>query len=1160
MDEFEFWQRKINQFFHDPQAKPFAGLPGLKMGQKKLSRDLLKIAAASVRKDEYWNHNNSADYATAGADRPMLDVPQRKGIGGLGFLQWSKYPLITHPLSGGYSLSLDSAGRIDTDETPERKDYTEYTAEDRRDWARQMIEEHKEAARLMAERNTGFDQSPQAMSGYFFAFWRRYRDDLAARDLGGPLWLELPADSRCPDHSIWDHQKVTTALAFMAPHGFKDPITDQGTAREPWMLRVSLGPVGDFIKQARTSRDLWISSFLLSDLAWHAMRPLVERYGPDCIVYPDLRANPRVDVWLALTRPEVLPEDQRDPATYAAVLPDAFVALVPRGGAGHLQPLEDLGEACKRAVEQRWADLHGCVKTWLEKALTKPNDGRGGSGVWQAIWDRQCGVCPIHVTWVAVPWQPLERIRDPRSLRGQSLPYQALPKEGRDEDRDHDRGQIRTRRERLSPWVARPVWSRYELAREVFSKTYLDLVQSERGFDYALTHHMLRMRHGMRDATHPAPVPPHEEGGEKCTLCGEREALHDGHRLADTATLHDLREGARAFWANPDLDPDGKGEERLCAVCATKRFLVKADQTRDPQTSVLNVVWAGPGSLNKLRDRDGALRVPFPSTATVAAQAYLARITTDPSLAEALEGVRKACRAAGLPRTSFPRALPRLAAAAATATQEGGEFLEYEAEDVLFPEVLDGKARSLRSQGKNEQAEKLRDLETAVRTLRDQTNKANIAPPGTTIAVLHMDGDGMGKLLAGDDGAIEARWRDVIHPKVVERLAKNAYLNEAGWSYLIDQKRLMGPSLHAFISRALGHFSHRIVPWVVEQEFSGRLIYAGGDDVLCLAPASEAIDIAARLHQLFSAAWVVDTQPHRTPWDWRSNDPDSPSAHDPETHDPEAHDPEAHDPETARQRFVIPLPPSPGEAIAFGRPGQPVAAHVCEPRLETRIHDEDLTGLLLPMLGRGASLSAGVAIAHYKTPLGILVQRAKDLEGMAKKAGGRAIAIGHASRGGDKTRFVIPWGDRDTWSTRPTAAKTLKTVIEGFREGALSGRLPYKLRTLAPSVQVALAQIRQDEENEAEKRVADKSKALLHGLFHSCLEGGSNEATEEAFAVWSCGVDHNTPPPARPQSWSVGSSLCSSKADEAQNPEQFTDGLLVCRALAGEPTDKETTP
>lgn len=45
------------------------------------------------------------------------------------------------------------------------------------------------------------------------------------------------------------------------------------------------------------------------------------------------------------------------------------------------------------------------------------------------------------------------------------------------------------------------------------------------------------------------------------------------------------------------------------------------------------------------------------------------------------------------------------------------------------------------------------------------------------------------------------------------------------------QKR-MGPSTHAALSRALLDFSNQLVPYLTEQRYAGRLIYSGGDDVL----------------------------------------------------------------------------------------------------------------------------------------------------------------------------------------------------------------------------------------------------------------------------------------------------------------------------------------
>jgi CRISPR-associated protein Cmr2 len=107
----------------------------------------------------------------------------------------------------------------------------------------------------------------------------------------------------------------------------------------------------------------------------------------------------------------------------------------------------------------------------------------------------------------------------------------------------------------------------------------------------------------------------------------------------------------------------------------------------------------------------------------------------------------------------------------------------------------------------------------------------------------------------------------------------------------------MGPSTHAFVSRVLATFSHTIVPWVVECEYHGRVIYAGGDDVLAIAPASEALDIAARLAQLYSTAWIVDRQPEERPWEWRKDDWKPSHRADP------------------KERFAPLLPVEPGDSV-----------------------------------------------------------------------------------------------------------------------------------------------------------------------------------------------------------------------------------------------------
>ena len=1158
MDDLAFWRQKLIQFFHDPPAKPFTGTP--KTGKHtKVANALFDVFqdANKQRKLRHWY--KSADWAAAGADRPLLYTPKQKGVSPLGTIKWPPDPQISHPLSPGCRLWIDvEAGLPVAEEAPESDE--DGKDEDEKKLPRDPIGEQTAAAMKLGGLVSDWNDAAVLRNSYF-ALWRRFRDELVdlrrKRDggghLGSPLWEEMPAETRCPDHSIWDHLKVVTALAFMKPHKFQEAPGDEG-AHEPWMLRFALGPTQEFIGQSRTSRDLWIGSFLLADLAWSAMEPFVEAYGPDCIVYPDLRANPRVDCWLAEHHEFALGSEKddprRDPSTFAAVLPTKFVALVPRGGAGALKDIEELAKEAKGKVESRWRELSDEVLRWfrcLEDGRKRPNFDAHCEG----IWKRQHQRPPIYCTWTAVPWEHMGRISNPAHLRGRALPAQRAdfrqPADA-DEARE-DCKAIDERAARLAPWVPVKVWAHYEQAREVYARSNLDYHQMERGFDYAMTHHMLGVRHDLRKASDPAPAHA-EEGGEKCTLCGQREALRNDDGKAHG--LDGIREQARQFWANKELDPDETGAERLCAVCAVKRFLVKADQKKDSQEiGSFNRLWAGvKAEFSKFADDDGEIRVPFPSTSTIAAQKFVETVVQGGFAAE-IAGIVDACESLRLPRTSFPRALPRLAAAADKATGKAAKFLKYEAQDVVFPETADGKAKALEAKGRGSDVPKMDRLKDAVQRLREKAK--DLPPPGTRIAVIRMDGDNMGKLLVGDPEVIGTTWRDVLHPEVLDRLngsKKNEHLLGAGWGDLLESKRLMGPSLHAFVSRALGHFSHRIVPWVVEREFSGRLIYCGGDDLLCIAPADEALDLAARLQQLFSAAWVVDTDPPEDldQWGWRRKDRKG-----------------DYKPEKARKRFVVPVPKETDgqcQPIRLGEAGQPVLAHAAardSGRLEMNVQ-----GALLPMLGTVASLSAGIAIGHYKTPLSVLLKRSQDLLDYAKEpfkdrqagqdgwTGRSAVAIAHASRGGQKTRFAMPWG---TEGARLDAHLTLRTVTWAFAprkngesaladvRGSLPGRLPYKLRELGLSVRCGLEAIR-DGGGSAEEKQTRRGN-LLRGLFNRCLEGEVDDRIKDAaFRLWEQGISLHERPASHccPDRESLGL--------RAPPEERYTDGLLLCRELA----------
>ena len=1119
-----FWEAKLRMALHDPPHKPFVLRPGTG-GHRAAARRLIELIERIIdepigRKGYY----RPADFAASGADRPVLN--QRRGASGRVLNgNFTKAPLVTHPLMGGVAMALS---------LPEAAGAKPHT----------VAEQHVEAAlkaleALDSQQEDAWAEAADAvppadpladaatLEQAFWWTWRAWRDDLSmpnGTQTGNPLWDLLPADSRCPDHSIWEHLRVASALAFL---GVRDP------ARHPWLLTVSVAPVQTFIRESRTFRDLWMSSFLVSELAFAAMTPFLERYGPDCILYPDLRGNARMDVWMHRHRRGALPAATTDPCTQAALIPNSFVVLAPQGpegdaaGNSHLRHLRAMAEDSRESMADRWRALCGLVERWLEKTTRRPEAGPQDATPWKMLWERQLEQGP-QLVWSAMKWnRPRDRnemVNAAESLRRrESLPAQGPHPSS--EGVDADQANIARRRARLSPWLPARVAGHYEQAREVFGAVNLNYLQTERGFDYPIVHHVLRTRHRLRAQSRNWVGDT--ERGEKCTTCGKRQALSDD---PDEQDIDRARTEARKFWSHRGLDPEERGADRLCAVCSVKRFLVVASSdTGDEGEAGLGPVLLGRG-WKEAMDGD-RLRVPFPSTSVVALQDYLAWAV------EREKGVDLcvALEATDLDRTNFPCALTRLA----LASREPGasrDLLQYDAQYAM-PHTLDAEIRRLagaaasdvRELAKRKKLERVR--REAGRLYKSFCKEKGHDAPDPRVAVVTLDADRLGRLILGDPDCIGATWADALHPDVATRLREAEpgsdlqWAVDAGWARLLGLKRHMGPSLHAFITRALAVFANTIVPWVVEREYGGRLVYAGGDDVLAVAPARDALRLAARLQQLFSAAWIVDTQPDKQPWSWREQGwPEKVSGSIEQVQS------------QARQRFVVPVKALGEQHIAW-----PVrwAERHCDPRVEPGRSGadepcpmDDVQGRVHPMLGRHQSLSAGIAYAHYKNDLRSLIAHARHLlDDVAKRRCGRgAVAVGHFARNGEKSEFATPWSAS---CGPPVAQRRIIDVVDGFRRRLLPGRLPYKLRDLTD---LALAE---SEPGRHQRGVQAQipSRAFLRGLLTTALETDVAPHLRDA-------VIHI---------WKQGFRLHGSAAQgpREQEPERSVDGLLFCRALAG---------
>jgi CRISPR-associated protein Cmr2 len=134
----------------------------------------------------------------------------------------------------------------------------------------------------------------------------------------------------------------------------------------------TLGPVQRFIEAARTVRDLWSGSFLLSYLTFRAMEHVAGAAGPGAIVFPSY-----ADLPLARWKPGTKAED----AVLEPCIPNRFLAEVDGGETAARKIAEAAEEACRGA----WKQIADDVKAFL-----------GGKGPGKNLdpydlWDLQVG-------------------------------------------------------------------------------------------------------------------------------------------------------------------------------------------------------------------------------------------------------------------------------------------------------------------------------------------------------------------------------------------------------------------------------------------------------------------------------------------------------------------------------------------------------------------------------------------------------------------------------------------------------------------------------------------------------------------------------------------------------------------------------------------------
>jgi CRISPR-associated protein Cmr2 len=152
-------------------------------------------------------------------------------------------------------------------------------------------------------------------------------------------------------------------------------------------LSFFLGPVKPSIEAARTLRDLWTGSYLLSWLTAAALEPVLDfaDRGKARLITPDVTDNPMVDAFRRRRK--------RDPRTAVPSIPNKFTAEI-TGSA------DELAKECVRRCEDEWDRICTRVHDRLNDIFKSD-----GTDKWDRNWSSQVKSY-FEVRCIALPLTP----------------------------------------------------------------------------------------------------------------------------------------------------------------------------------------------------------------------------------------------------------------------------------------------------------------------------------------------------------------------------------------------------------------------------------------------------------------------------------------------------------------------------------------------------------------------------------------------------------------------------------------------------------------------------------------------------------------------------------------------------------------------------------
>lgn len=111
-------------------------------------------------------------------------------------------------------------------------------------------------------------------------------------------------------------------------------------------------------------------------------------------------------------------------------------------------------------------------------------------------------------------------------------------------------------------------------------------------------------------------------------------------------------------------------------------------------------------------------------------------------------------------------------------------------------------------------------------------------------------------------------------------------------------------------------------------------------------------------------------------------------------------------------------------------------------KLRSRFHEEVNMKLInYKSQEKELTFSAGIVIAHYKEPLGVVIEKAREMEKAAKEQGGRnAFGLAVLKASGEVQQTVYNWDDSDNSPDSCSNWLAIKSVFEGLKKEVYSNK------------------------------------------------------------------------------------------------------------------------